>query len=161
MSIKLSTLRNAQSTTISFLRLPREVRELFYFALLRPDCKLRTSGYYNSSKSIADSCEDSYHGCTNNLAACSLNYEEGVEVLHAHENEILIDHSPRKIFQHQRNHPFPGHLGWTFDDDEYTARSFTELQFLRFRHVNIVIQYPGSPWMLKLRSRNSASRLTS
>jgi hypothetical protein len=139
---------NLQS--ISFFDLPREVRDLIYFFVLRPDCRMsecHCSGHQSHYKqcSKVHHCIKSGLGCTKILVLNRQVHLEAIGFLNAFENIIRISGRSNNVFRDPLAFGKPGF----FACDKKTSRcplgpSLSELQILRLRHLAVELRYSNS-----------------
>jgi hypothetical protein len=87
-----------------FLGLPWEVRFTIYWDVIRPDCKLDFPDHCG----LHHTCIKNGNGTTNILLVNSQTYQEGSEILHMHENFILLKGKCSSLFRHVRDFGRPG-----------------------------------------------------
>ncbi|ERF70786.1 hypothetical protein EPUS_08344 [Endocarpon pusillum Z07020] len=117
--------------TISFFDLAREVRDIIYFNVLRPDCAM--------SYGISEANIYRYKSC---YKLHPLHFE-AIGLLNAFENIIRISSKGARLFRNAYEHGMPGF----FACDKKTSHcrlgpSLSELQVLRLRHLAVEVRYP-------------------
>lgn len=82
--------RKLQSTAIGLLARPVEIRQLIYFYIFRPDCRITDGRCEFASKYKHHTCKDDFSGCASFLAICSHVYIEAKGFVDSGEPFISI-----------------------------------------------------------------------
>ena len=126
-----------------FQDLPREIKDTIYFMVLRPDCKTDFEDFCG----LHHDCIDYTQGRTNLLLLCSGVYTEAVELLHQHENVLVLSGKKGSLFRNARDFGRPGKFTHERRGSTcYIPSKFCELQVLRFRALAVCVVVPKIRW---------------
>lgn len=136
------------SQRIGFFELPREVRDIIYFYILRPDCRMNEfihgpdQCYYKRCFKL-HKCISSGLGRTKVLVLNRQAYQEAIGLLNAFENLITIRGRGHRVFRDPLAFGKPGFFACNkWISQCYLGPKFSELQVLRFKHLALEVHYP-------------------
>ena len=118
----------------SFIDLPREIRDMIYNELVRPDAVR----YYDCTP------WPNALGCTKVLGLSREIHAEAIKVFELIVPTLNLHGRRRRVFRNMLAHGTPGMFkSFSTHTADYIPQLMTELSFLRLRKVDIALRYPA------------------